>query len=479
MPTFRPVFAACLAIACGAASPAPAPRAADTEPGEPPAAAQGDASEAQAAAPKRGQCFEKCAAMIEDAAALLRQAKGLKGAEQAALALYGRAAEAHLKAWRGCDLALPSGEDRSCSGAAEVTRGMAESFEGAKRPDGVVYAYLVALDDRWREDGSAITTRAREDLAARAEAAAKSARDDPKGAHAADSLAAAVYAALALDEVTRAAELAAEHRKRFGASAPDSVSLVAAAVATYYVDHEQYGEALTALPASSDPARTKHPAPKILWHAIRGRALAGAGKPAGGELRAAASAWTDPDPKDPSKVLGRQEPAPMLGREAVVDAAGAAHFLLGEDAQARASRLAPPRYQGPENEDGVERFIQGPLAQWAQQRQRPTLEADAEYAKVLGIRPVPPPHWVVLSTARRGKLWGDFADAMLEIKLPPKLAEDEITQGPFEKAMRGSAKPAIDSARKSYEACRKLSTDLHVEDDVTKSCQAWLDGHRE
>ena len=330
MSSLRPVLAACLVIACGSASPSPAAQPSSVEPTSTPT--EGGAEPAETAgspAPKRGKCFDQCQALIEDAGALLAQAKALKGAEQAQVALFNRAAEAHVKAWRGCDLALPGGEDRSCRGAAEIPGGMAEAFEGARRPDGVVYAYLVALDDRWREDGSPIAQRAREDLGARAEAAAKAAREAPKDAHASDALAAAAYAALALDEVTRATELAAEHRQRFGAADPDQVSLVAAAVAAYYVDHEQYAEALAALPASTDPGRAKHPAPKILWHAIRGRALVGAGKPAAGELRAAVAAWREPDPKDPSRILGRQEPAPMLGRESVVDAVGAACFLLG------------------------------------------------------------------------------------------------------------------------------------------------------
>jgi hypothetical protein len=351
---------------------------------------------------------------------------------------------------------------------------MVQAFEGAKRPDRVVYAYLVALDERFRNDNAKVTGDAPAGLRKAAAAALQAADDDPKHELAAESMAAVIYAYLALDEATEATRLLHRFQKRHGAKNRESVSLAAAAVAAYFNDREQHGEALSALGRDTNPAQAKHPQVKILWHAERGRALFGTGQ--GGadrEFRTVVQTWRTPDPKDPSRMVGRQEPAPMLGRERVVDAVGAAQFLLAEKQRSRADSLAPPKYRGPKNSDGVERFIQGPVASWAQQRQRAVMAAAAGYDKVLAIRPVPPPRWVVAASARTGQLWHDLAQAMTSIELPEELSAD---QAAFEKAMAGSAKPAHDNARQAFERCQKHAAAADIDDDYADTCRQALKG---
>ena len=90
----------------------------------------------------------------------------------------------------------------------------------------------------------------------------------------------------------------------------------------------------------------------------------------------------------------------MLGRERVVGAVGAAQFLLAEKSRLKAEKVAPPKYSGPKSSDGVERFIQSKVARWAQKRQQAVMTAAAAYDRVLAIRPVPPPRWVVAASAR-------------------------------------------------------------------------------
>ena len=419
-----------------------------------------------------GQCFDKCQELIEDAGALLDQARALKGAEKAQLALYLRAGTAHIRAFRGCDLRQPRGEDLACKGADQVVTGMVQAFEGAKRPDQVVFAYLVALDERFRDDNAEVTGAAPGGLREAATAALELARKDPKAAHAADSMAAAGYAALALDEVTEAQRIATELAKKFGRTAPEAVTMLAAAIAGYFNDREQFDEALSTLTADTSPARAKSIRATVTWQAERGRALLGAGKGgAGAAFAAVTRAWRTPDPKDPSKVVGRQEPAPMLGRERVVDAVGAAHFSLGEIKRAEAEKLRPPKYTGPKSADGVERFIGGPLARWAQLRQRAVAAADQEYQKVLAIRPVPPPRWVVAASAQSGKAWSDLAEAMVKIELPAGLSDH---QAAFEKSMRASAQPARDNARRAFERCREHAKSAQIEDDRAAACEQGL-----
>ncbi len=471
------VIAALTSAGCGGATGPTADTPANEEKSE-----EGSAEHPEelgdAAAPKRGgKCFQQCAEYIEDASALLGQAKALEGAEKAQVALFTRAGDAFVKAWRGCDLRLPRGEDLSCKGADRVVSGMVEAYAGAQRPDRLVYAYLVALDDRWRDDAGELAGEAPGKLRSAAAKAAEVAQADPKAPHAAESMAAAVYGMLALDEVTEAERLAARHVKRFGRAAPESVSMVAAALAAYFNEREQWQEALGALGGATNPARAKQPPARILWHSEKGRALAGAGRAdaAAGEFRQVRDSWRTPDPKDPSKLVGRQEPAPMLGRERVVDAVGAANLYLAEPLRKRADTLAPPRYRGAQTPDGVEKYIGGALVQWAHQRQRLIAAASKEYERVLQIRPVPPPRWVVAAQAEIGQMWHRFAEAMVSVELPPKLASDEGTKSAFEKALLSSAHPARDQARRAFEACQKTAQTAGIDSPHAEACRSWLD----
>jgi len=470
------VVAVLACAGCGGATGPAADSPADEEGTEEGTAEEPEELGEGATARRGGKCFEQCAEYIEDASALLDQAKALEGAEKAQVALFTRAGDAFVKAWRGCDLRLPRGEDLSCKGAEQVVPKMVEAYAGAQRPDRLVYACLVALDERWRDDAGELAGEAPSKLRSAAAKAAEVAQD-PKAPHAAESMAAAVYGMLALDEVTEAERLAARHAKRFGRTAPESVSLVAAALAAYFNDREQWQEAVGALGGATNPSRAKHAPAKILWHSEKGRALAGLGRtgPAAREFQQVRASWRTPDPKDPSKMVGRQEPAPMLGRERVVDAVGAANLYLAEPLRRKADALAPPRYRGAQTPDGVEKYIGGPLVQWAHQRQRLIAAASKQYERVLQIRPVPPPRWVVAAQAEIGQMWDRFADAMVSVELPPKLASDEGTKSAFEKALSGSASPARDQARQAFEACQKTASTAGIDSPHAEACERWLE----
>jgi len=464
------------AAGCGGATGPAADTPAGEEGAEKPSSEEPEALGDRAAAKRGGKCFEQCAEYIEDAGALLGQAQALDGAEKAQVALFTRSGDAFVRAWRGCDLRLPRGEDLSCKGADHVLPKMVAAYAGAHRPDRLVYAYLVALDERWRNDAGELATEAPGKLRQAAAKAAEVAQADPKAAHAAESMAAAVYGMLCLDEVSEAERLAARHVKLFRRSAPESVSLVAAALAAYFNDREQWQEALDALSGATSPSRAKHPPAKILWHSEKGRALAGAGRAgaAAREFRRVRGSWRTPDPKDPSKLVGRQEPAPMLGRERVVDAVGAANLYLAEPLRKKADALGPPRYRGAQTPAGVEKYIGGALAQWAHRRQRLIAAASKAYERVLQIRPVPPPRWVVAAQAQIGRMWDRFAEDMVSVALPPKLASDEGTQSAFEKALQGSAKPAREQARRAFEACQKTAENADVDSPHADACREWL-----
>ena len=169
-----------LLSACGAATRPAGVGAAE----EPPATDHDDPVEPgddQVAPERTPECFAQCRELIEDAEALLRQAGALKGAAKASVALHRRAGAAFVRAWRGCDLTLPRGEDLDCAGGRDVVANMVKSFAAADAHDRLLFAYLVALDTRWRVEGSSLAQSAADELARLAALAAQQAQADPQG----------------------------------------------------------------------------------------------------------------------------------------------------------------------------------------------------------------------------------------------------------------------------------------------------------
>jgi hypothetical protein len=164
----------------------------------------------------------------------------------------------------------------------------------------------------------------------------------------------------------------------------------------------------------------------------------------------------------------------MLGRESVVDAVGAAHFLLGEEQRLRAKKLALPAYTGPQSVQGVNQYVKGPVASWITKKQSLLSTAEVHYRAIGDIRPVPPPRWLVAGAAMLGQAYADFAQDFRDAKLPPALERDTELSGAFSRAAREAEKPLLERARQSFESCRKTADQLGVDDANSAACRAGL-----
>jgi hypothetical protein len=471
------VWLSCIVVlGCGSQPPSPATpeRPVAAEPAE--RASSSNEAKVRASGEAPGKCDPGCSRLLEAAATLLRQAEALKGESQARATLFERAGEAYVKAWRGCDLGVPRGLDLGCAGAGDVAGSMAKGFAGAARDDRQIFAHLLALDPRYRSEGSEFARQAADQLGGLAERAEKRGGTKAKTPQAAEALAMAAYARLALGDAEKAGRDAALLRRSFARAAGEEVSLVGAALGWYYANQESWDKALGELGAESTPAAQQPARVQILWHAARGRALAGLGRSAAAsqEFERVLGLWRAADPKDPAKTLGHALPAPMLGRESVVDAVGAARFSLGEELRLKAKQLALPAYAGPSTVQGVNQYVKGPVAGWIAKKQSLLSAAEGHYRAIGEIKPVPPARWLVAGAAMLGQAYADFAQDFRDAKLPPALERDAEVSASFTRAVSEAEKPLLDRARQRFEYCRKTAEQLGVDDPNTAACRAGL-----
>ena len=371
-----------------------------------------------------------------------------------------RAAKGFERAWRHCLLRVPDGADLDCEGARELVPRFIEASTLAEDLPRQVLAYLVAQDPRWRIPASApATAQIEEGLRSAAENGEQQGQNASRDNPAPAALVAASYARLALGEVEHAeqdrARLSRSHQQTHGTE----IALVSVSIAKHHIDHQHYQRALLQLPAGSPPDDSTPLRLRVLWYGTRARALLGAGNPIPAEREAQRVVqWWEAE-TNPTSAVGGAAPAPMEGREAVVDAVGVARFVLAEARARSVTRLGPPRFAGPPTHEGAARFLDTQVRQWAEKKQQALLAVADELDKLRSIQPVPPVRWMVAGQTRLGELRADFADQLLSISLPEKLAANASERQAFERALSGSAQPVLAGAKQAFATCVDLSRD--------------------
>jgi hypothetical protein len=467
---------ALLLVSCGGGSTTPEP----STPGASSEASSAKSSPgpvAETTSQTRSECDATCEQLISKATLALDRARALKGADQARAALAKKAGHGFEQAWRACLLRVPDGTDRSCKGGPEVVANLVQAWEMTDDVAGRVFARLVALDPRWRTaDPPVDESEARQSLDDLAKAGEQLAKSNAQAEGAAPALEAAVYAHLARNRADAANRAAVAYRRLFGHEHAENATLMAVAIAEHYNDARQGQAALGSLPRVAAPKNASAPRLQVLWGGARARGLLGQGNLVGAasEAQHVVEIWHQV--QAPREAVGAAAPFPMLGRERVVSAVGAAHHVIAEKHARAVAKLSPPRYHGPATHEGVNAFLQGPVAKWAQQKQASIAEVTRAYAAIAEIPPVPPGRWIVTGHTRVGELNADLADQLLSLTLPGTLAQDDAERQAFERTLRASGTPVVAASRSAFESCVKLSEQYHLTDGEREYCQERLNG---
>ncbi|MGE0326909.1 MAG: hypothetical protein AB7K71_15890 [Polyangiaceae bacterium] len=415
-------------------TPAPSPSGSPTDP---------DVEAAQAEAP--AVCSDECKALLSAADVIAKKVTGLAGTDGEA-AFAAKATTAAEVAWRGCLLSQPHGPDVVCEGSAALVPSWVAQAKLAKDPDAELYAQLVLRDPRWRPEGATIDDT-------RLQALIKDAKNP-----------ALVLAALVVLRDPRKVWAYSGSMK-----ATDALAISARiGASSYFNDSDMPREALGVLPA----ARPKDPGLALAWAAQTARTYFAAGDLAMAmqEAEEVIQAWDALDGPAKAKALMRKEPYPLIGREAVVGAVGAAMYLQAEKLRLEAEKLKAPSTASLKSSDQLQDYYKK-FQSWSKERHAALEDATRAYVDITQVKPVFPARWVVEGMRRVGEMWRDFDAEMNGIKFPAAIEKDTTSVANLRKAIAESSAPLKERAKKSFSVCANTGTRERVAKDAVEVCE--------
>lgn len=312
------------------------------------------------------------------------------------------------------------------------------------------------------------------------ERAAQRSPSTPEGEAAAKAV---VILRLGLGEAERAVGAAAAYVKAYGGSQPASAASVAFVIGAWY---EQRGEHAAAVRHLSQAMATIDRGPvdvRAGAHATLARAVAATEGP---KSSRAANEYASvlalvPDASKVPRAIedawpGEDQPRRDRRLAHVLNAEGEALFFTADARRgAEVAPLAAPLHKRGESAAALSAWATKDLRPWADKRQRAIELVEQDFVKILELKPVPPPKWVVAAAAAVGVMWGDFADDLRKRSLVGPLPRDPALRAAYESAVQGLADPIVrQRALPAMKKCVDLAAKLMIVDERVKSCEAWL-----
>jgi hypothetical protein len=157
---------------------------------------------------------------------------------------------------------------------------------------------------------------------------------------------------------------------------------------------------------------------------------------------------------------------------------GAARFFFAEERRlAEVDGVKLPVYTGAIEKGALTTYAQTTLREWYVKRRAAIEKVEPEYIKVLEIRPVPPPKWVIASSAAVGAMWSDLADDIGRVPAPAAWKKDPAYK-PYFEALETMAEPIRTRfAKPAMKKCLDLSIKYQYVDASSRGCETWLVAH--
>ena len=229
---------------------------------------------------------------------------------------------------------------------------------------------------------------------------------------------------------------------------------------------------------------------KMAAHALLARScqLAKDAKCAAAHYQTVRELWKDPEPASKAVyALGATdaEHAQHLARALL--AVGEAMYYVAEEKRLAAEAEKMPEYKGAGDRAHVLKHIQSKVGPWVQARRAKIEEAEKHYTAILNVQPFPSPRWVIDASARVGQMWATFAAQFRATPIPKEWAgtgkipgtdiDRETTRDAYYAALDEAAEPVMQRARAAYKSCHDMSIKWQYTDDLSKSCEDWLNKH--
>ncbi|MBX3187521.1 MAG: hypothetical protein KF819_10925, partial [Labilithrix sp.] len=303
---------------------------------------------------------------------------------------------------------------------------------------------------------------------------------DPRAEHADQALADAVVLRLGLGQEQEAIKDAADFAKAHGAAKPGQSAAIAYAIGAHYAEKDEWEKARAALTSAM---RLVDKAPldlQLQAHATLGRALAKLNQRAQAQREYAkvGALWTDATAGEqkiraayPSEDVAQKDR--RLGK--AVSAVGEAFFFAAEERRlAEVEPLAFPEYKGPGDKASVKAHIETKVKDWYTKKMAAIRKVEPEYAKILDLKPAPPPRWVIAAGSRAGLMWGDFVDDFRRSPYPKAWKGTELEQVYVTGLDEASEPYKVAHAKPALRKCLELSAQYQFFDAFSRSCEVWL-----
>jgi tetratricopeptide (TPR) repeat protein len=413
-----------------------------------------------------------------------------------AKALFLEAGDRYLATYRTyCQEPVTSGRSRhpAPSTCEEIGYNAARAFGAAHHTAKAVVAYrlLVAEEERAKH-GSPLAARVLYELGAAyrsmglfeeaAEWLERLATLQPGMDKAPAALADAVLLRLGLGQDAQAASNVATFTKNWGITRRAEAAQLALTLASHRAEHAENEKARSTLGAAMPMLDRGPPDLIVRAHALAAK-VASSRADAAHEWAKVRAAWSDPAAAE--RALRRGWPGDdeaqgdrRLAR--ALSAVGEAKLAAAEEirvAEVEPLKLAP--FAGPADRAALEAYGNTTLRAFVVKKRGAIERVEAAYREVLDLRPFPPPLSVIAASAAVGAMWGDFADEVRRMPLPPGAWR---TDRAFERAYRDALSEAsepirLTKAKPAMKACVSYAAKYQVSDPRVRQCDLWLASH--
>jgi hypothetical protein len=185
----------------------------------------------------------------------------------------------------------------------------------------------------------------------------------------------------------------------------------------------------------------------------------------------------------PSELEGNPEPASaspdaLSAERARLDALGEAAFRAAEHEEKTLLGPLPfPVYTGDGSKADVLQHVNTRVKDWYTARRDALEKVDGSYAKVMEIKPVPPPRWTVEAAARVGVLWSGFVDDFRSTAPPREWAGDAELSRAWKEALDDASLPFLTAhAKPAFASCASVAARYPnaVSQTTGQACRDWL-----
>ncbi len=424
----------------------------------------------------------------------VEKADTLQSGSKEALALYEQGGSSYFELFRKyCQDPVASNAKPQAEHCDEIAYNAAKAFQAARllAKAITVRRALLTFDERVHER-SVLAKKATYEIGANYQAIAvydqaaewfeKYARSDKQAENADRALSDAVLLRLGLGQEAEAIKDAEDFMKTYGAKAPAQAGAVAYAIGAHYAEKEEWEKARAALAGAERTIDRAAPDIQLQTHATLGRAHSKLGSTHAAKARSeyakVRGMWSDPAAAEKKirSAYPAEDDAQKDRRVArALLAVGEAFFFAAEEKKnAEVDVLRFPEYKGPGDKASVKAHIETKVKDWYVKKEAAIARAAAEYAKVLDLKPAPPPRWVIAAGSRVGLMWGDFVDDFRRAPIPKawKGTDLEIV---YTNGIDSASEPyKTNKAKPALKSCLDLSTKYQYFDSYSRSCEAWL-----